>query len=168
MSSPNAFSRDQFPSLKICFCQAQVVPQSGPSYWTWYGRNLMAHEIKVSRKEKDYWMVSSGFKCLNLQKVGNSYPPSWCFSWYLLITGLGSTNISSKKLLKHRWHLVITSLQSLLIRVCTGAGNPARGGLHSSCRHVGDRYWAWPKRCCLALLSPALVMGAWSLLWVFK
>lgn len=87
----------------------------------------MAHEIKVSRK-KDYWMVSSGFKYTNLQKVGNSYPPSWCFSWYPLITGLESTNISSKKLLESLWHLVITGLQSLLIGVCTGAVIQRRDG----------------------------------------
>lgn len=119
------------------------------------------------QQKKDYWMVSSGFKYMNLQKVGNSYPPSWCFSWYPLITGLGSTNISSKKPLKSRWHLVITSLQSLSIGVCTGAGNPAQGGIRGSCRYVEDRYGSWPKGCCLALLSPALLMGAYRLLWVF-
>jgi len=55
--------------------------------------------------------------------------------------------------------LVITGLQSLLIGACTGTGNPTQGAIGSGCRYVADQYGGWPKGCCLASLSPALVTG---------
>lgn len=118
----------------------------------------MAHKKKKVSRKKDYWVVSSGLENMILQKVGNSYPPSWCFSWYPLITGLGSTNISSKKLLQSPWHLVITSLQSLLIGVCAGGSNPAQGGTQGGCRQVRDQYGA--ASGILALLSLMLMVGS--------
>lgn len=97
----------------------------------------MAREIKVSRKKKIiewFLLAPSLWIC---KRLATRSQPSWCFSWCPLITGLGSTNISSKKLLKSPWHLVITSLQSLLIGVCAGGSNPAQGGIQGAADRSG-------------------------------